>query len=64
MKKTLALLVALALFATPVVAQTSPPETEVRCAPTLDRLQELPIPGWLIGLATQGLFSWGRILAS
>ena len=53
MKKTLALLVALALFAGPVVAQSSPAETEGRWIPTLDRLQELPVLGWLIGLVTQ-----------
>jgi|GEM_PF-3020021 len=53
MKKTLALLVALALFAAPVVAQGSPSETDGHWAQTLERVQEMPILGWLIGLATQ-----------
>jgi len=42
----------LALLATPALAQTSPSETETAWAPTLDRLQELPLLGWLVGQTT------------
>jgi len=52
MKKTLVMLVALALFAVPVVVQGSSPRAECIWIPILERLNGLPILGWLVGQST------------